>query len=47
MGKKEDLEKLTLDLCKADFANRYQANGAIISFAGNVDFLKCGCKVRD
>ncbi len=38
MGKKEDLEKLTLDLCKADFARRYHANNAILSIAGHIEF---------
>jgi predicted Zn-dependent peptidase len=38
MGKKEDLEKLTLDFCKSDFASRYHAHDAIISFAGHIDF---------
>jgi predicted Zn-dependent peptidase len=38
MGKQEDLEKLTLDLCKADFSNRYHARGAILAMAGHVDF---------
>ena len=40
MGKKEDLEKLTLDLCRADHAARYQPGGAIISLAGNIDFAQ-------
>jgi predicted Zn-dependent peptidase len=38
MGKKDDLEKLTLPLCKADFKQRYHAQGAILSIAGKVDF---------
>jgi predicted Zn-dependent peptidase len=38
MGKQEDLEKLTLDLCKADFAKRYHARGSILSLAGKIDF---------
>lgn len=38
MGEKEDLEKLTLDLCKVDFGRRYHADGSIIAFAGNIDF---------
>lgn len=38
LGKKEDLEKLTLDLMKADRANRYQAKTSILSLAGAIDF---------
>jgi predicted Zn-dependent peptidase len=38
MGKKENLEKLTLDLAKADHAQRYHADGAILALAGNIDF---------
>jgi predicted Zn-dependent peptidase len=38
MGTKEDLEKLTLDLAKADHAQRYHADTAILALAGNIDF---------
>jgi len=38
MGKQEDLEKLTLELCIADFARRYQAQGTILAVAGHIDF---------
>jgi predicted Zn-dependent peptidase len=38
MGQKDHLEMLTIDLMKADHADRYQAQDAIIAFAGNVDF---------
>jgi predicted Zn-dependent peptidase len=38
MGKKENLEKLTLDLAKADHAERYHADSAILALAGNIDF---------
>ncbi len=38
MGTREDLEKLTLDLCKADFAKRYHAKGAILAIAGHIEF---------
>jgi len=38
MGNKEDLEKLTLELAKADHASRYHADGAILALAGNIDF---------
>src|SRR4029077_16946534 len=40
MGQKEHLEKLTLDLCKADFGLRYHATDAILSVAGNGDFAQ-------
>jgi predicted Zn-dependent peptidase len=38
MGQKDHLEKLTLDLCKADHGRRYHADGAILAVAGNIDF---------
>jgi predicted Zn-dependent peptidase len=38
MGTPEDLEKLTQELCKVDFAERYHAQGSILTVAGNVDF---------
>src|SRR3954451_16695190 len=38
MGKKENLEKLTLELSKADHARRYHAREAILAIAGNIDF---------
>jgi predicted Zn-dependent peptidase len=38
MGTKETLEKLTLDLCKLDFEQRYHANGSILAVAGKVEF---------
>ena len=38
MGRTEDLEKLTLDLVKADHARRYHAGDAILAMAGNIDF---------
>ena len=38
MGQKDHLEKLTLDLCKADHGRRYHADGAIMALAGNIDF---------
>lgn len=43
MGNADELEKLTLDLCKAHFAKRFQARGAIIAIAGNIEFAS----VRD
>jgi predicted Zn-dependent peptidase len=38
MGKKEDLEKLTLELCKKDWQQRYHAKDAILSIAGGIEF---------
>jgi predicted Zn-dependent peptidase len=38
MGKKDNLEKLTLDLCKADYGRRYHARDAILAVAGNIEF---------
>ena len=38
MGEVAHLEKLTLDLCKADYARRYHARDSILAVAGAVDF---------
>ena len=38
MGTEADLAKLTLDLCKADWKQRYHARDSILSVAGKVDF---------
>jgi predicted Zn-dependent peptidase len=38
MGTPEDLEKLTVELSRSDYAARYGAKGAILAMAGNVDF---------
>jgi predicted Zn-dependent peptidase len=38
MGEKEHLEKLTLQLSKVDFLDRYQPHGAILALAGNINF---------
>jgi predicted Zn-dependent peptidase len=38
MGQEQDLQKLTVDLCHTDYARRYQASGAILALAGNIDF---------
>lgn len=38
MGEKDDLEKLTLDLCRADHGRRFHARDAILAVAGQVDF---------
>jgi predicted Zn-dependent peptidase len=38
MGQKDHLEKLTIDLAKADHGRRYHAKDAILSVAGKIDF---------
>lgn len=38
MGVKEDLEKLTAELARADWRQRYHPDGSILAVAGNVDF---------
>jgi predicted Zn-dependent peptidase len=38
MGKKDNLEKLTIELAKADYGRRYHARESIIALAGNIDF---------
>jgi predicted Zn-dependent peptidase len=38
MGEKDDLEKLTLELCKHHHGQRFHARGSIMALAGNVDF---------
>ena len=38
LGQQDHLEKLTLELCKADHGRRYHADGAIMALAGNIDF---------
>ncbi len=38
MGQKEHLEKLSVEQSRADFQERYHANGAILALAGKVDF---------
>src|SRR5438093_4724279 len=40
MGTKDNLEKLTIDLCKADYSRRYHAREAILAVAGNIDFAR-------
>src|SRR5207247_2956765 len=40
MGQEDHLEKLTLELSRADHARRYHAGGSILSLAGNVDFKR-------
>lgn len=46
MGTKEDLEKLTLEDAKGDFAMRFGPKNAIIAFAGNVDFSQLKTEVE-
>jgi predicted Zn-dependent peptidase len=38
MGTTEELETLTFEQVRADFAERYHARGSILSIAGNIDF---------
>jgi predicted Zn-dependent peptidase len=38
MGEEAELEKLTLDLVKADHGRRYHAKGSTLALAGNIDF---------
>jgi predicted Zn-dependent peptidase len=40
MGQEDHLEKLTLELSRADHARRYHARGSILALAGNVDFKR-------
>jgi predicted Zn-dependent peptidase len=47
MGKRQDLEKLTLDLCRTDFGHRYHAGSAILAVAGNVDFTSLQKQVQE
>ena len=46
MGRKEDLEKLTIDLMKVDHTDRYQSQGAILAVAGNIDFATLKAEVE-
>lgn len=38
MGQKEELEKLTRQLCQMHYARQFRAQGSILSLAGNIDF---------
>jgi predicted Zn-dependent peptidase len=38
MGRKEDLEKLTLELMRKDHVRRFHARDSILALAGNIDF---------
>jgi predicted Zn-dependent peptidase len=46
MGKKENLEKLTLELAKADHAQRYHPSGAILAIAGHIEFEQVKAEVE-
>lgn len=46
MGTKETLEKLTVELCRADFKSRYHAKDAIIALAGHIDFDEVKAEVE-
>jgi len=38
MGEKDELERLSLELCRQHHARRFHPNGAILALAGNIDF---------
>jgi predicted Zn-dependent peptidase len=38
MGTEDHLEKMTVELCRADHARRYHARDSILAIAGNIDF---------
>jgi predicted Zn-dependent peptidase len=46
MGRIEDLEKLTLPICRAEHARRYRGGGAILALAGRVDFDRVAPKIE-
>ena len=46
MGKVEDLEKLTLELVKTDWQQRYHARNAILAIAGNIEFGRVRSEVE-
>lgn len=46
MGKTEDLEKLTRELCKADWQQRFHARDAILAVAGDVDFQQLRAEIE-
>jgi predicted Zn-dependent peptidase len=47
MGEIPDIKALTLKAAKADWKKRYQADGAILSVAGNVDFEPLRAEVEE
>lgn len=40
LGRREDLQRMTLEMCREHYAAHYQAHGAVISVAGNIDFAQ-------
>lgn len=40
MGERRDVQSMTLEQAKASFTERFQPAGALLSFAGNVDFQR-------
>ncbi len=46
MGERAELEKLTLDLSRADYSQRYHAQDTIISIAGNIDFERVKSEIE-
>jgi predicted Zn-dependent peptidase len=46
MGTRPDLEKLTVEVSRVDFKQRYHAQGAILSLAGKVDFEQVKSEVE-
>ena len=46
MGKKDNLEKLTIDLCKADYSRRYHGRESILAIAGNIEFDRIKAEVE-
>jgi predicted Zn-dependent peptidase len=46
LGSKDHLEKLTIELCKADHARRYHPKEGIIALAGNLDFQQVKAEVE-
>jgi predicted Zn-dependent peptidase len=46
LGQKDHLEKLTIELARADHGRRYHSKEAILSIAGNIDFKKVKAEVQ-
>jgi predicted Zn-dependent peptidase len=40
MGRKQELENLTLECCRAHFGRMFQPRGTILAVAGNIDFAR-------
>src|SRR5207237_7676278 len=47
MGTVEELQKLTLDLCRMHHQKRYHSGGAILSLAGNINFDEIYCRAEE